>query len=60
VRNIAGYNKKVRDPFEAGKPIEDPCVATEMASLPKEAPLLVTVPHLVTLTSRPYIGGCRG
>jgi S-DNA-T family DNA segregation ATPase FtsK/SpoIIIE len=51
VRNIAGYNKKVRDAIEAGKPIEDPLWQPEMAMFSEDG-VARTVPHLEPL---PYI-----
>ena len=51
VRNIAGYNKKVRDAIEAGQPIEDPLWQPEMAMFSQDG-VARTVPHLEPL---PYI-----
>lgn len=51
VRNIAGYNKKVREAIEAGKPIEDPLWQPEMAMFSEDG-VARTVPHLEPL---PYI-----
>ena len=51
VRNIAGYNKKVRDAIEAGKPIEDPLWQPEMAMFSEDG-VARTVPYLEPL---PYI-----
>ena len=51
VRNIAGYNKKVRDAIEAGKPIQDPLWQPEMAMFSEDG-VAHTVPHLEPL---PYI-----
>nr|WP_219702223.1 DNA translocase FtsK [Marinomonas lutimaris] len=51
VRNIAGYNKKVRDAIDAGKPIQDPLWQPEMAMFSEEG-VARTVPHLEPL---PYI-----
>ena len=51
VRNIAGYNKKVRDAIEAGKPIQDPLWQPEMAMFSEDG-VARTVPHLEPL---PYI-----
>ncbi|WP_417537064.1 DNA translocase FtsK [Marinomonas sp.] len=51
VRNIAGYNKKVRDAMDAGKPIEDPLWQPEMAMFSEDG-VARTVPHLEPL---PYI-----
>ncbi|RNF74132.1 DNA translocase FtsK [Marinomonas rhizomae] len=51
VRNIAGYNKKVRDAIEAGQPIQDPLWQPEMAMFSEDG-VARTVPHLEPL---PYI-----
>ncbi|SBS28809.1 DNA translocase FtsK [Marinomonas spartinae] len=51
VRNIAGYNKKVREAIEAGQPIEDPLWQPEMAMFSEDG-VARTVPHLEPL---PYI-----
>lgn len=51
VRNIAGYNKKVRDAIEVGKPIEDPLWQPEMAMFSEDG-VARTVPYLEPL---PYI-----
>ncbi|QUX98189.1 DNA translocase FtsK [Marinomonas sp. CT5] len=51
VRNIAGYNKKVRDAIESGNPIEDPLWQPEMAMFSEDG-VARTVPYLEPL---PYI-----
>ncbi|WP_394178392.1 DNA translocase FtsK [Marinomonas posidonica] len=51
VRNIAGYNKKVREAIKAGSPIEDPLWQPEMAMFSEDG-VARTVPHLEPL---PYI-----
>lgn len=51
VRNIAGYNKKVRDAIEAGEPIQDPLWQPEMAMFSEEG-VARSVPYLEPL---PYI-----
>ncbi|MCB5160806.1 DNA translocase FtsK [Marinomonas algarum] len=51
VRNIAGYNKKVREAIDAGSPIEDPLWQPEMAMFSEDG-VARTVPHLEPL---PYI-----
>lgn len=51
VRNIAGYNKKVREAIAAGTPIEDPLWQPEMAMFSEDG-VARTVPHLEPL---PYI-----
>lgn len=47
VRNIAGYNRKVKEAEEAGKPIRDPLVG-EVAE-GEEAPVLYHLPHIVVI-----------
>ncbi|GAB3481412.1 DNA translocase FtsK [Marinomonas epiphytica] len=51
VRNIAGFNKKVRDAIEAGQPIEDPLWQPEQAMFSEDG-VARTVPYLEPL---PYI-----
>ena len=51
VRNIAGFNKKVREAAAAGEPIEDPLWTPEMAMFSEDG-VARTVPHLEPL---PYI-----
>ena len=46
VRNIAGYNKKVRDAIEAGQPIVDPLWKIEQ-SFETQPPLLQPLPYIV-------------
>ena len=53
VRNIAGFNRKVKDANEAGKPIRDP-VMTEMASHDptfdqSQIPNLTPLPYIVVI-----------
>lgn len=47
VRNLAGFNRKVRDAEEAGTPISDPLYRRE--SMHDEAPLLDTLPTIVVV-----------
>ncbi len=49
VRNIAGYNKKVKDAAKAGEPIKDPLFK------PEPDPLTGDLPEIPDLTSMPYI-----
>jgi S-DNA-T family DNA segregation ATPase FtsK/SpoIIIE len=49
VRNIAGYNKKVRDAAKAGEPIKDPLFKRE------PDPLTGDLPEVPDLHSMPYI-----
>ncbi|TDO99492.1 DNA translocase FtsK 4TM domain-containing protein [Marinomonas balearica] len=51
VRNLAGFNKKVRDAIDAGTPIEDPLWQPEEAMFSQDG-VARTVPHLEPL---PYI-----
>ncbi len=47
VRNLAGFNRKVRDADEAGTPISDPLYRRE--NMHDEAPLLDTLPTIVVV-----------
>ena len=49
VRNIAGYNKKVKDAAKAGTPIKDPLFK------PEPDPLTGDLPEVPDLQSMPYI-----
>jgi S-DNA-T family DNA segregation ATPase FtsK/SpoIIIE len=53
VRNISGYNKKVRDANEAGKPIKDPLMMQRAASDPSldqsTIPDLTPLPYIVVI-----------
>ncbi|HKJ17307.1 MAG TPA: DNA translocase FtsK 4TM domain-containing protein [Xanthomonadales bacterium] len=49
VRNIAGFNKKVREAQEAGKPLTDPLWNPENALDGETAPDLETVPYVVVI-----------
>lgn len=46
VRNIAGYNKKVRDAIERGEPIKDPTIEVEPGEV---APTLEPLPFIVVV-----------
>ncbi len=46
VRNIAGYNKKVRDAIERGEPIKDPTIDVEPGEV---APTLEPLPFIVVV-----------
>lgn len=49
VRNISGYNRKVREAIEAGEPIEDPLFKPEEAA-PGEQPVqLKPIPYIVVV-----------
>ncbi len=47
VRNLAGFNRKVREAEEAGEPLPDPLYKRE--SMHDEAPLLKTLPTIVVV-----------
>ncbi|XWT13443.1 DNA translocase FtsK [Stutzerimonas urumqiensis] len=47
VRNLAGFNRKVKDAEEAGAPLPDPLYRRE--SMEDEAPLLKTLPTIVVV-----------
>jgi len=53
VRNLAGYNRKVKDALEAGKPLKDPILAAKAASIPEmtigDVPDLNTLPYIVII-----------
>jgi len=53
VRNIAGYNRKVRDANEAGKPILDPVMMQKASNDPsidqKTIPVLQPLPYIVVI-----------
>ncbi|MBD9397791.1 MULTISPECIES: DNA translocase FtsK [unclassified Pseudomonas] len=47
VRNLAGFNRKVKDAIEAGEPLADPLYRRE--SMEDEAPLLKPLPTIVVV-----------
>ncbi|MBC2677086.1 DNA translocase FtsK 4TM domain-containing protein [Pseudomonas sp. MBT-2] len=47
VRNLAGFNRKIKDAEEAGTPLSDPLYKRE--SIHDEAPLLKTLPTIVVV-----------
>ena len=53
VRNIAGYNKKVREAIESGSPLEDPLWQPDgeamfsLDGVPRTVPLLEPLPYIV-------------
>ncbi len=53
VRNIGGYNRKVKDATEAGKPIIDPVLMQKAANDPsidqKAIPVLTPLPYIVVI-----------
>lgn len=52
VRNLGGYNRKVKQALDKGEPIPDPLVGTEFAPKPLldgAVPTLSTLPHIVVI-----------
>jgi len=53
VRNIAGFNRRVREAFDAGKPIRDPVMMLRAANDPsidqREIPDLMPLPYVVVV-----------
>ena len=49
VRNLAGFNKKVREAIEAGKPLKDPLFKTDEMNPDAEAPDLEHLPYIVVI-----------
>jgi len=52
VRNMSGYNRKVRQSLDKGEPIPDPLVGTDYApklNLDGTAPTLTPLPHIVVI-----------
>ncbi|HET7922856.1 MAG TPA: DNA translocase FtsK, partial [Gammaproteobacteria bacterium] len=50
VRNLAGYNRKVRDAIEAGKPVPDPFFKADMNAISdSEIPTLTELPNIVVV-----------
>lgn len=49
VRNLAGYNRKVRDAQESGQPIPDPLFNTAKAAPGEHPQPLETMPHIVVI-----------
>jgi len=53
VRNIAGFNRRVREAFDAGKPMRDPVMMLRAANDPsidqREIPDLVPLPYVVVV-----------
>jgi len=49
VRNIAGYNRKVKDAIAAGEPLKDPLWVAPGIEPNEEAPLLETLPYIVVV-----------
>ncbi len=49
VRNLAGFNKKVRDATEAGTPLKDPLFKPDEFNPDEEAPDLEHLPYIVVI-----------
>ena len=49
VRNLAGYNKKVRDAAEKNQPIKDPLWHPDLPDAGEQAPDLETIPYIVVV-----------
>ncbi len=49
VRNLAGYNKKIREAIEAGTPIRDPLWRRQDTALQDEPPFLEPLPFIVVV-----------
>ena len=52
VRNLSGFNRKVKIALDKGEPIPDPLVGTEYAPKPRvdgSVPTLTTLPHIVVV-----------
>ncbi len=49
VRNLAGFNKKVREAIEAGHPLKDPLFVADEMNPDEEAPDLKHLPYIVVI-----------
>ncbi|MGB5395811.1 MAG: DNA translocase FtsK 4TM domain-containing protein [Gammaproteobacteria bacterium] len=49
VRNIAGYNRKVKEAIDAGKPLEDPLFDPDHAAPGAQPQKLTTLPYIVVV-----------
>jgi len=49
VRNLAGFNKKVREAIEAGSPLKDPLFKPDEMNPDEEAPDLEQLPYIVVI-----------
>ena len=49
VRNLAGFNKKIREAREAGKPLKDPLFTPDEMNPDEEAPELEHLPFIVVI-----------
>jgi S-DNA-T family DNA segregation ATPase FtsK/SpoIIIE len=49
VRNLSGYNKKVKDAAEKGEPLKDPIWKPQLPDVPEERPDLEPIPYIVVV-----------
>jgi S-DNA-T family DNA segregation ATPase FtsK/SpoIIIE len=49
VRNLSGFNKKVKDAADKGKPLKDPIWKPALPDVPEEAPDLEPFPYIVVV-----------
>jgi len=49
VRNLSGFNKKVKDAADKGEPIKDPLFKPQLPDVPEEAPDLEPFPYIVVV-----------
>jgi S-DNA-T family DNA segregation ATPase FtsK/SpoIIIE len=49
VRNLSGFNKKIREANDKGQPIPDPLFTPELPDVPEEVPNLETMPYIVVV-----------
>jgi S-DNA-T family DNA segregation ATPase FtsK/SpoIIIE len=49
VRNISGFNKKVKDAANKGEPLKDPLFTPQLPDVPEEAPDLEVFPYIVVV-----------
>ncbi len=49
VRNLSGYNKKVKDAAEKGEPLKDPIWKPQFPDVPEERPDLQSIPYIVVV-----------
>ena len=49
VRNLSGFNKKVKEAEDKGKPIKDPLFRPALPDVPEEAPDIETFPYIVVV-----------
>ncbi len=49
VRNLAGFNKKIKDAADKGKPLTDPLWRPALPDVEEETPLLESLPYIVVV-----------